>query len=251
MGSAAVPTTLKCGIVGAGIAGLGAALSLRQAGHDVEVFEKSSLKREIGAAITLTPNANLILDRWGFDSKRARETPKEQYRMVDCETLECLQHQDFDGVREQFGHAFNAYHRVDMHEHLRAMAEGAGAAIRLGCPVTDVDCEKGTIHFQDGSTVVKDLVVIADGVKSTFVDLVAGEHVPMEKTGLSVYRTLISIEKLMNDPLVRPIFDNQKSGFCMFINKQNSVFFVTYPCRDVCISGEASIIAVRNAEQAC
>jgi salicylate hydroxylase len=64
--------TLRCGIVGAGIAGLAAAIALRRAGHNVEVFERSTFKNEIGAAITLTPNANLILDHWGFDAVKAR-----------------------------------------------------------------------------------------------------------------------------------------------------------------------------------
>lgn len=73
-------TKMEVGIVGAGIAGLGAAIALRRAGHEVEVFEKSSFKKEIGAAILLTPNGNHVLRRWGFDFEKAKPVDFKQFR---------------------------------------------------------------------------------------------------------------------------------------------------------------------------
>lgn len=55
------------GIVGAGIAGLSAAIALRRAGWEVAVFEKSSMQHETGAAITLMTVAISILDKWKFE----------------------------------------------------------------------------------------------------------------------------------------------------------------------------------------
>lgn len=54
-------------VIGAGIAGLSAAVALRRAGWIVEVFEKSSMRHETGAAITLMTVATAILDNWGFE----------------------------------------------------------------------------------------------------------------------------------------------------------------------------------------
>jgi 2-polyprenyl-6-methoxyphenol hydroxylase-like FAD-dependent oxidoreductase len=53
-------------VVGAGIAGLSAAIGLRQQGHYVQVFEQSSFAREAGAAIHIAPNASGILQRLGL-----------------------------------------------------------------------------------------------------------------------------------------------------------------------------------------
>jgi salicylate hydroxylase len=158
--------TLRCGIVGAGIGGLGAAIALRRAGHDVEIFERSTFKNEIGAAITLTPNANLILERWGFDAANAGETDKCQYRSLRWDNLEVANHDCFDGVQGKYGYMFNAFHRVDLHNGLRKLAEDHYAVpIRLGCEVCQVDCEAGTLSLTDGTHVQNDLIVVANGDK--------------------------------------------------------------------------------------
>ncbi|KAJ5190123.1 FAD/NAD(P)-binding domain-containing protein [Penicillium cinerascens] len=52
-------------VVGAGLAGLGAAIALNRAGHNIQVLEQSSFRNEVGAAIHVAPNATRILKEWG------------------------------------------------------------------------------------------------------------------------------------------------------------------------------------------
>ena len=56
---------LKIGIAGGGVGGMAAAIALRKAGHDVEVFEQATDYRRVGADINLTPNAVHALDGLG------------------------------------------------------------------------------------------------------------------------------------------------------------------------------------------
>ena len=44
-------TGLTIGISGGGVGGLAAAIALRQAGHDVEIFEQSSSFQRVGADV--------------------------------------------------------------------------------------------------------------------------------------------------------------------------------------------------------
>ena len=59
------PDSLRVIIVGGGIAGLSAAIALRQRGHDPVVLERASRLEAAGAGITLFGNAMNALDRLG------------------------------------------------------------------------------------------------------------------------------------------------------------------------------------------
>ena len=52
---------LSVGVVGGGIGGLAAALSLHRAGFDVHVYEQAGSVSEIGAGIQVSPNATRVL----------------------------------------------------------------------------------------------------------------------------------------------------------------------------------------------
>ena len=52
-------------IVGAGIGGLSAAISLRKAGWNVRVFERAASVRELGFALLVAPNAMAALRELG------------------------------------------------------------------------------------------------------------------------------------------------------------------------------------------
>lgn len=230
MDSTAPSPPLNTAIVGAGIAGLCAGIALKRSDTTriVTIYEKSTFKNEIGAAITLTPNANRILDRWGFDAKAHGETDKEQVRHVDAQTLEIIHQCGFASVEPEFGHRYNAYHRVDLHRGLKTMAENLGVEIQLGREVVDLDCAEGVLTFKDGTTSKHDLVVVADGIRSTLVKSVTGLDISPHKIGKSVFRGLIPMAALQSNPLIWSQFENQPSGFytCHHAGKM----IMMYPC---------------------
>ena len=58
--------SLDVSIVGAGIGGLTAALTLKKSGHNPTIYEKSELLSELGAGVQLSPNANRVLKYLGI-----------------------------------------------------------------------------------------------------------------------------------------------------------------------------------------
>jgi salicylate hydroxylase len=56
-------------IVGGGLGGLTAALALQSRGLDVHVFEQAEVLREIGAGVSIHPNAARLLRRIGLEAQ--------------------------------------------------------------------------------------------------------------------------------------------------------------------------------------
>ena len=64
---------LRIAVIGGGIGGLTAALSLRQAGFDVEVYEQAPELTEVGGGINMAPNATRVLRQLGLAAGLDRE----------------------------------------------------------------------------------------------------------------------------------------------------------------------------------
>jgi 2-polyprenyl-6-methoxyphenol hydroxylase-like FAD-dependent oxidoreductase len=61
-------SNIRIAIIGAGIAGLTAAIALQSQPHiDIQIYERASELREVGATIALGPNGLRILEKLGVD----------------------------------------------------------------------------------------------------------------------------------------------------------------------------------------
>lgn len=239
---------LDIAVIGAGIAGLAAAICLCRAGHQVTIYERSEFKNEVGAAINMPPQAVRLLQEWSIAQTDATAdaryadlacgSPLKGTRRLNAETVQVLTSSNFDEVQEAYGAPFLSYHRADLHSALRLRAEEAGAKTVLGKMAVKLDCEAGEFvvvdpHSRTGKEVIKkDLIVLADGVNSIFGEHVTGSKIPLHETGRSAYRSLIPMDKLLSDPEASKLFEQDGHlGLTGCTNPQTGVFCIAYPCR--------------------
>jgi 2-polyprenyl-6-methoxyphenol hydroxylase-like FAD-dependent oxidoreductase len=188
---------LKVAVVGAGIGGLTAALSLRRAGFVVEVYEQAPELTEVGGGINMGPNATRILRRLGLaeglDREGVRPIGSHQRRWQDGRTLQRAALNPL--CEELFGAPHMTLHRADL---LAVIASGFPAEhVHLGHRLVGLaDCGDHTeAWFENGARISADILVGADGIHSAVRAKLFGEEAP-RFAGCVAYRGLVPVERI-------------------------------------------------------
>jgi 2-polyprenyl-6-methoxyphenol hydroxylase-like FAD-dependent oxidoreductase len=192
---------LSIAIVGAGMGGLAAAISLRQVGVDVQVYEQAQRFARIGAGIQMLPNSSRVLRGLGVE-KKLRETAFEPYshlnRVWDTGEIK----RELPMPESLHGAPFLCMHRGDLHEAL--LSAIPSDIVHLNKKLVGLEQADGrvTLSFGDGSEAEADAVIGADGVHSLVRDIIIGPDAPLHK-GRIAYRGVFSAD-LMNGKTIAP-----------------------------------------------
>jgi 2-polyprenyl-6-methoxyphenol hydroxylase-like FAD-dependent oxidoreductase len=155
-------------VIGGGIGGLAAACGLRAAGWEPVVYERSPELREVGAGLSVAPNAARALEWLGLgESFRAAAQPQGiGVKSRSGRWMVRLRELDLVG---RYGAPMYAMHRAELHGILMDAVGSDG--VRRGHRAVSVDDhpDGATVRFETpaGATeVAADLVIVADGVHS-------------------------------------------------------------------------------------
>jgi len=186
-------------IAGGGIGGLTAALALLRRGFDVDVYERASELREVGAGVQLSANGIRVLHELGVhEALRALacEASGKEVRLWNSgQTWKLF---DLGAVSvERYGFPYYTVYRPDL---LAVLADGVRqekpGAIHLNARCTDVEQSAGgvTLRFEGGKA-RGDALIGADGIQSGIRRALFGPDRP-GFTGLVAWRGTVPMETL-------------------------------------------------------
>lgn len=184
-------------IVGAGLGGLTCALALLRAGKSVLVHEQAAALGEVGAGITLSPNASKVLIGLGLEAgiERLGFTPDRQWTQ-NLQTGEILVDRPRGtDIAARYGAPYTHLHRADLHNLLveAVRAEDPGA-IQLDHELVTINRD-AQLRFANGGVVNADLAIGADGLKSLVREQLFNTEPPLF-TGQVAWRGVVPAEAL-------------------------------------------------------
>jgi 2-polyprenyl-6-methoxyphenol hydroxylase-like FAD-dependent oxidoreductase len=155
-------------IVGAGPAGLTAALALRRLGLEVTVMEQAHDYRRVGGGIVLHDNGQRVLRALGLlDSFRPHLQPCPVIAAELCGGR-VLGAVDFDRFFPPLHHLPAVVLRYQLQEHLLAAAQACGVEVRFGHRVVAASAagDVAVLRLADGASERAGIVLACDGAGS-------------------------------------------------------------------------------------
>ena len=190
-------------IIGAGIGGMTAAVTLAKKGVKVSIFEQAPELSEVGAGLTITPNATKGLMYLGLE-KQMKEVgmAHTQQGVRHFETGEMIVPLERgEKMLEKYGaYQFQA-HRADVHDVLiDELKLHNSNTIYTNHELIDLNEKNNSVElvFSNNETYEVDFVIGADGNRSAVRKIILGDDDP-QFAGYVAWRGLVPTELLGED----------------------------------------------------
>ncbi len=187
---------LKAIVIGAGIGGLSTGVALKQAGYEVEIYDRVKELRPVGAGISVWSNGVKVLNRLGLGTQMAAIGGIMNRMEYRTKTGELLNDIDLMPLVDAVGQRPYPVARRDLQ---RILLEAFGGAVQLDhkCIGVSEDDNGVTAHFDNGHQATGDVLIAADGIRSTLRSHVLGRDVEPAYGGYVNWNGLVPADEAL------------------------------------------------------
>ena len=193
-------------VIGGGIGGLAAALTVRRTGRPVRVLERSAQFGEIGAGIQLAPNATRILDRLGLLGPLI-DVGVRPRRLVLADAVAGVELTalDLTDFPERYGAPYIVLHRSDLLDILLGGCADAGVTLEASAQVTGLAGSGASVRAtcSDGRSFDGTAAICADGLHSRSRRMFSDDE-PI-CSGYVAYRGAVPMERVARHADLRDV----------------------------------------------
>jgi 2-polyprenyl-6-methoxyphenol hydroxylase-like FAD-dependent oxidoreductase len=158
---------MKIAIIGGGIAGLSAAIALKELDADIEVFEAAPKLEAIGAGLMLAVNAVKALHVLGVAKPVLSKGNELEALTVLDQHGRPINHTDILQMASRFGTVANfSIHRADLQAALVDQLGEIPVRTNKRLQDAEINDDAVVVSFDDGTTAEVDVVIGADGIHS-------------------------------------------------------------------------------------
>lgn len=195
-------SSLRIGIVGGGISGAALALKLCHHPHiELQMFESAGAFGEVGAGVSFGPNALRAIESLGLVEayKATADSTPSPWQDV---WFEWRNHDNADliGSTVALGVGQSSIHRADFIDLIAAHLPDGLTHFKKRATSVEQNSEGVCVRFADGSEYHGDLLIAADGIKSSVRShVLEGLGLPAANprfTGTCAYRGLVDSQQL-------------------------------------------------------
>ena len=218
---------IQIAIIGAGIGGMTAAVTLAQKGFKVKVFEQAPELSEVGAGLTVTPNATKGLIYLGLG-----EAMNKIGMAHDLQGVRHYQTKEIIVPLKRGKHMLEKYgayqfqvHRADIHDLLiENLEQHSPGCVSVDHQLVGIDQKSDRVKliFNNQAEYECDFVIGADGTRSAVRKSILGNDEP-EFSGYVAWRGVVPTDGLDES-------DFDECGSCAFISPGR--VFARYLIRD-------------------
>ncbi|GAB3499894.1 FAD-dependent monooxygenase [Spirosoma knui] len=179
----------KISIIGGGIGGLTAAIFLRSKGFDCDVYERTPVFKEVGAAISVWPNALRVFRQLGILDEVLEKCGEVKDAYVKTSAGKILTHS-----RPAYDLPAVCMHRADLLAIL--LKQVPAENLHSGYELQDFyqpDDHTVSIRFTNGEETSSNLLIGADGIHSLVRQKVIGDGSPLYR-GYNIWRGIAELD---------------------------------------------------------
>ncbi|KAH7321618.1 salicylate hydroxylase [Rhexocercosporidium sp. MPI-PUGE-AT-0058] len=179
-------------------------MAMHYQGFNVQVFEKVHKFGRLGDSLGLGENALRLLQRWGLHDRLIEIGNKSEMMQIRWwKDGKILAQQPLMDMAGYIGH------RGDYHEEFLKRVRELGIEIRMGSNVVSYDENESCLTLSTGEIHKADIIVAADGIKSTARELVLGFEGKPKSSGHACFRAYFKGTYLKEDPLCREFVEKE------------------------------------------
>lgn len=175
----------------------------------------------------MTPNVSVLLQRWGVDKVIGENLVQFEELNMRRKYGTPVGYTKIATLESELKRPWWVVHRAHLHEGLAAVAEKAGATIKINSRVVKIDhqADQVVVTTQHDIAYRFDLCVGADGVNSIVRQILFPDVRPEPPTTNCAYRAIVPYDQIRRDPIARELIGKLTMEVWMAHNS----YIITYP----------------------